>query len=177
VSDGSLSTATNYTVTLIGSNEAPNNTLNTTITLAGTTTNNSSATEDTAKSIQGIQIADSDSTNVTVTFTHSAGTLSVATNVANGLIASAVSGSGTATLILTGTVAQINATLAASSGLIYTPTANFNGSATLTMTTNDGVGGVDSDTLAMTVSAVNDIPTLTAFASSIDATNEDTPLK
>jgi hypothetical protein len=133
-----------------------------------------STLEDTAKSIQGIQIADSDSTNVTVTFTHSAGTLSVATNVANGLIASAISGIGTATLILTGTVAQINATLAASSGLIYTPTANFNGNATLTMTTNDGVGGVDTDMLAMTVAAVNDIPVITSGSSGTVAENAAT---
>ena len=142
-----------------------------------TTSSIISTIEDTAKSIQGIQITDSDSTNVTVTFTHSAGTLSVDTNVANGLGASAVSGNGTATLVLNGTVAQINATLAASSGLIYTPTANFNGNATLTMTTNDGVGGIDSDTLAMTVTAVNDIPTLTSFTAAVATTNEDTAVE
>jgi hypothetical protein len=106
---------------------------------------------DTTKSIQGIQISDSDSTNLTVTFTHSAGILSIPTNVVNGLSSSGVSGSGTATLTLTGSVAQINATLAASSGLIYTPTTGFSGNATLTMTTDDGVGGIDTDTISMTV--------------------------
>ena len=121
------------------------------------TINNSSATEDTAKSIQGIQITDSDSTNNTVTFATSDGTLSVATNVKNGLAASAVSGSGTATLILAGAVSQINTTLAASSGLIYSPTTKFNGIATLTMTSDDGAGGIDTDTLVMNVRAANDM--------------------
>ena len=144
----------------------------TTTTSTDAATQYISTAEDTVKSIQGIQIADSDSTTVTVTFTHSAGSLSVATNVVGGLSSGAVSGSGTATLTLTGTVAQINATLGASSGLIYTPSADFNGTATLTMTTDDGAGGVDTDTLSMTVSAVNDAPTGT---STTLTTDEDTP--
>jgi VCBS repeat-containing protein len=45
------------------------------------------------------------------------------------------------------------------------------------MTTNDGVGGTDSDTLAMTVSAVNDIPTFTSFTAAVDITNEDTTVE
>jgi hypothetical protein len=146
---------------------------------AGTTTKDFSeqtitTNEDTVKSIQGIQVADSDSANLTVTFTHSSGTLSVKENVANGLASDAITGSGTATLILTGTVAQINATLAASSGLIYTPTANFNGAATLTMTTADGAGGSDTDILNMSVSAVNDIPVITSGALGTVSENADT---
>ena len=133
--------------------------------------------ENTAKSIQGIQVSDSDTDSLTVTFTHSAGTLSIETNVANGLAANAISGIGTATLTLTGTVAQINATLAASSGLVYTPTPDFNGNATLTMTTSDGAGGSDVDNFNMIVSATPDVPALilaadTGSSSTDGITNE-----
>ena len=75
-----------------------------------------------------------------------------------------VGGSGTASLTLTGTLANINAFLLASAPT-YTPVANANGSVTLTMTTNDGrnTGGAaqqDADTRSITINAVNDAPTL-----------------
>mgnify|MGYP003694777325 CR=1 FL=1 len=80
-----------------------------------------------------------------------------------------IGNSGTATVTLTGTQAQINATLA--SNVTYVPTANFNGAATLTMTTSDGgnigTGGTltDVDTVGITVTAVNDAPVNTVPAS------------
>ena len=52
-------------------------------------------------------------------------------------------------MTLTGTLAQINTTLAAAGAVIYTGNANFNGADTLTMTTNDGGDtGVDPSTSA-----------------------------
>ncbi len=47
-------------------------------------------------------------------------------------------------MTLTGTVAQINATLAAGAAVVYIGNCNFNGADPLTMTTNDGGNtGVD----------------------------------
>jgi hypothetical protein len=128
-------------------------------TVTDLTTQSASAIVDNDTVFRGIEVTDSDSANLTVTFTHSAGILSVTAGVAGGLAAGAITGSGTPTLTLTGTVAEINATLAASSGLVYTPTANFNGAATLTMTTADGAGGSDTDILNMTVALIHQIGT------------------
>jgi len=100
---------------------------------------------------------DAGSGSVTVTLGVTNGTLSVTGGTAT------ISGSGTGTVILTGTVAQINATLNASNAVTYNPTANYSGNATLSITTNDNGntgGGVlsDSDTVAITVTPVNDAP-------------------
>ena len=65
-----------------------------------------------------------------------------------------VTGNGTASVTITGTAAQINAALA---GLAYTGNLNFNGADTLTVATNDGTA-TDTDTVAITVNAVNDAP-------------------
>ena len=116
------------------------------------------ATEDTSKAITGLSIADVDagSTSMTVSLAVTNGTLTVTGGTAT------ISGSGSGTVTLTGTTAQINATLAAT--VTYVPTANFNGAATLTMTTSDngntGSGGtlVDIDTVTINVAAVNDAP-------------------
>jgi subtilisin-like proprotein convertase family protein len=74
----------------------------------------------------------------------------------------------TGSVHVTGTIANINTALA---GLIYKGTANYNstrGAETLTMVTNDqgqtGSGGAlsDTDTVAITVTAVNDKPVAAA---------------
>ena len=101
---------------------------------------------------------------VTVALTLSAahGTLNVATNVAGGVDVSAVSGNGTDTVIVTGTAAAINTTLAASAGLSYQGLANFNGADTLSATVSDlghtGIGGAlaDTKTVDITVRPVSD---------------------
>jgi hypothetical protein len=60
-----------------------------------------------------------------------------------------------------GTLAAVNAAL---DGLVFTPAPDFNGTATLTLQSNDlgstGAGGArtDTDTLAITVTPVNDAP-------------------
>ena len=70
-------------------------------------------------------------------------------------------GTGDAAMTFTGTQSAINAAL---NGLIYLPNSKFNGSVTLTITTNDlgntGGGGplADTDTVGITVNAVNDGP-------------------
>ena len=147
------------TVTVVPLNDAPVNT----VPGAVQTTN-----EDTALPITGLSIADSDANagTVTVTLAVANGTLTVSGGTAT------ITNSGTSTVTLTGTVAQINATLAAT--VSYAPTADFNGAATLTMTISDGGntgGGVltDVDTVNITVTAVADI------ANDTVATDEDTP--
>ena len=84
---------------------------------------------------------------------------------------------GTATMTVQGTIAAINTAMA---GMSYAPTANYNGPATLTILTSDlgntGAGGplTDTDTVNITVNAVNDAPVNSVPAA--QSTNEDTAL-
>ena len=82
---------------------------------------------------------------MTTTLAVAHGTLAVAS--AGG---ASMSGSGTATVTLTGTLAQINTTLAAANNVVYAPTHDFFGNDTLTVTTSDngntGTGGTLTDT-------------------------------
>ena len=116
--------------------------------------------EDVQTAIAGLSVADADTTgDLTVTLSVSSGVLAVNTSVTDGLASGEVTNNGTATVTLTGTATQINNTLANGTGLQYTGGANFNGSDTLTIVTTDGANS-DSDTVAITVSAANDAPTL-----------------
>ena len=84
---------------------------------------------------------------------------------------------GTATMTVQGTIGAINTAMA---GMSYAPTANYNGPATLTIVTSDlgntGAGGplTDTDTVNITVNAVNDAPVNSVPAA--QTTNEDTAL-
>jgi predicted extracellular nuclease len=97
--------------------------------------------------ISGLEIDDADAMSGTMTTTLAVlhGTLAVAS--AGG---ASISGSGTDTVTLTGTLAQINTTLAASNNVVYAPTHDFVGDDTLTVTTSDngntGTGGTLTDT-------------------------------
>ena len=74
----------------------------------------------------------------TVTLDVLHGTLNVLTVVPGGVGAGNISGNGSATVTLTGTINQINATLAAAGGVTYTPTGDYNGSDRVQITTDDG---------------------------------------
>lgn len=87
-----------------------------------------------------VTIADSDTLSLTTTLTGNKGTVGVTTGTG-----AAVTGNGTAVVTITGTVAQINASLA---GLTYT--ANTVGAGSLTVATNDGTT-TDTDVIAITV--------------------------
>ena len=150
-SDGTNTSTVTVALTESNLNEAPENILPGTQTTA----------EDTSKAIVGLAISDVDA---------GGGTMTVILAVNNGTLAvsggtATITNSGTGTVTLTGTVAQINATLA--SNVTYYPTANFSGSATLTMTTSDGgntgSGGTKTDVDAVTINVtpVADLPTLT----------------
>lgn len=85
-----------------------------------------------------------------------------------------VGGNGMAKMTFTGTINDINAAL---DGMRYDPAANYEGAAQLSIVTNDqghnGSGGArsDTDSVGITVSAVNDAPT--ADTQSV-TTDEDT---
>jgi VCBS repeat-containing protein len=102
---------------------------------------------------------DAGSNSVEITLTASQGTLTL--NGVSGLSFSSGDGIADATTKFTGTLANVNAAL---NGLVFAPTANFAGTAGITITTNDvgnsGAGGAHSDTssVTITVNAVNDAP-------------------
>ncbi|WP_077592468.1 tandem-95 repeat protein [Polaromonas sp. A23] len=156
---GNLSTTVTGTITVTAVNDAPVNTV--TAAFAGT--------EDTNRAITGLSISDAADGNtgtITVTLTVTNGTITVAGSGAT------ITNNNTSTVTLTGTVANINTRLSA---VTYVPTADFNGAAVLTMTTDDGgnVGGgalTDVDTVTITLAAVADI------TNDAVTTTEDTPL-
>ena len=119
-----------------------------------------SVNEDTNLVIGGLAIADVDAAGGLLTTTLSVAHGTLTAGAAGG---AAVSGSGGNSITLTGTVAQINTTLSAANNVIYRGVLNYNGPDTLTVVTNDGgnTGGgalTDTDTVAITVNAVNDAP-------------------
>ena len=123
------------------------------------------AQANTPYAIKGIQIGDPDATNsFTVTFIQTHGVLAVAVNVVGGLAASAIAGNNSGSVTLTGNLAQINATLAASNGLVLTMDAGFSGPATLTMRTTDGPGAFDEDVISVTTVADTTAPSATLTA-------------
>ena len=117
------------------------------------------AQEDQPFVIHGLQVSDvdADGGSLTVTLSVLHGTLELAAG--SGVT---VVGSGTGSLVLTGSQDAINALL--SGGVTYQGEQDFNGQDALTMVTNDngntGSGGAQSDTdvLPIEVEAVNDAP-------------------
>ena len=149
------------TVLIAGVNDAPVNSLGGTI---GTG-------EDAVDAwLSGMSISDPDADPATddfvVTFGVGHGTLDIRTDVVGGVTAGDVTGDDTGTVTVTATLDEINATLAATNGLTYSPDLNFNGGDALTVTTDDGgargSGGAlqDQDTRTISISAVNDAPTV-----------------
>jgi hypothetical protein len=106
-----------------------------------------------------ITVSDVDGNSLTTTIAVTNGTLSLGSTAGV-----TVTGNGTGSVQITGTAAAINAAL---SGTAYTNTADYNGGATLTVTTTDGAA-TDVDTVAITVTPVADIVADAAV------TNEDT---
>ncbi|WP_254512040.1 beta strand repeat-containing protein [Anatilimnocola floriformis] len=119
-------------------------------------------TEDTPLNLSGanlIQVSDPDAgaTNITVTVSVNFGTLA-ATGNGSGITPS---NSGTSTVTFFGSQAQINQALQT---LVLTPALNRNSSiglTTITVQSNDGVGGTDTDSFNVTLTAVNDTPSFT----------------
>ncbi|MBW3760203.1 retention module-containing protein [Aeromonas jandaei] len=117
------------------------------------------AEEDMPYRIDGLQVKDVDAGNspIEVRLSVGHGTLTLAAG--SGVT---VTGSGTGSLVLSGSLAAINALLAG--GVTYQGTQDFNGQDQLTMVTNDlgntGSGGAlsDTDVVPIEVLPVNDAP-------------------
>ena len=134
-----------------------------------------STNEDTAKVFSAgngnaISVGDVDAVSLTVTLTVAHGTLTLSGTAGLTFDAGA---NGSATMTISGTAAAINAAL---EGLSYLPAGNYNGPDSLQIQTSDngssGSGGTltDSDSVAITVTSVNDAPAGTDKAVTI---NED----
>jgi trimeric autotransporter adhesin len=135
---------------------------------APTATNLSAAeayTEDAARNLVDIVVADADSANTTVTLTLS--------NLAAGSFNTGTSGTVTSTYnaatgvwTASGAIASVNTLLAA---LTFTPTANFNGNFTVATSVTDGVNPAVTGSKAFTGTKVNDVSTGTVTISGIAA--------
>jgi VCBS repeat-containing protein len=166
VSDGHGGSNT-YTVsvTTVESNHAPVN------TVPGTQT----VDEDTALLFTGaktISVSDSDGNLATTKLTVTNGTLTV--DVSGGASIS-TGANGTTTLTLSGTQTQINLALAT---LSYQGSLNYNGSDALTVLSSDnaGVPLTASDTVTITVNAVNDAAVLGSATKNLTETNSATDI-
>jgi VCBS repeat-containing protein len=147
-----LSDTDTVAITVIPANDPPVN------TVPGA----QSVDEETALALTGVSVADVDGDALTTTSRSQAELLTA--------MGTGVSGSGSNTVTLSGTAAEINSALAT---LSYLGNPNFNGSDTLAVVTSDGVLS-DTDTVAITVNAVNDAPVNTVPGA--QGVNEDTPL-
>ncbi|WP_162937751.1 cadherin-like domain-containing protein [Indioceanicola profundi] len=145
--------------------------------------------EDATLVLTGLKVSDIDAGDdqIEVRLQVPSGILTVNAGVPGGV--TAVAGNNTGTVILTGTVAQINATLAHASGVTFFAGNNVSGTVNLTVTVNDlGRNGTDpsavlldevqnetlntpntggtgdqtaTDTLVITVRPLNDAPVIT----------------
>lgn len=117
----------------------------------------------------GIQVADVDvgGLDIEVTLTVSNGTLTLdpGVGVSTAPPLTSVSGNGTATVTLRGSLAEVNDAI---SPLVYQGVTNYVGPDIINLSVTDlgntGTGGVlsDTDSIAITVTAVNDAPVVTA---------------
>jgi len=119
--------------------------------------------EDVATAITGISFSDSDAGGSSVTATLAVGSGALSATSGGGVTVGGTSSSMT----LTGTIANINAFIAASN-VSFTSASNATSDVTLTTSINDGgnsgAGGAktDSDTSTLQLTAVNDAPVITA---------------
>ncbi|NGM63449.1 T9SS type B sorting domain-containing protein [Sphingobacterium sp. SGG-5] len=149
-SGGALQDSETVTLQIIAVNDAPVATVPASIAID----------EDVQTPLTGISFNDVDagSGNVTATFSVPSGTLSAISG--NGVT---VSGPGTATLTLTGSIADLN-TFIAASNVGFMTGLHATSNVTLTVTVDDGgntgSGGSlgDSRTVTLTVTAINDAP-------------------
>ncbi|MEM6470440.1 MAG: DUF4347 domain-containing protein [Planctomycetota bacterium] len=118
---------------------------------------NQGTQEDVPMAISGLSVADADSGVLRVRFNVDNGSLSIDTTISGGITNADVFSNGTRTVIVRASVDQINATLGAANGLVYSPNQDFNGNDSLTIRVTDGTSQ-DFHTTSLTVAAVNDSP-------------------
>jgi uncharacterized delta-60 repeat protein len=138
-SGGALTAAGLTLVHLTGVNDAPVNT----VPAAFDTPSN------TDHAITGLSVSDPDSTSLTTILSVNHGTLTV--GAVGGVT---VDGSGTGSVTLAGSAAQIDAALAAANNVLYHSAVGFHGADVLTILTSDGDETLqDTDTVAINVTA------------------------
>ncbi|MFI3120058.1 MAG: hypothetical protein QX203_08765, partial [Methylococcaceae bacterium] len=136
----------NFTITSV--NDAPVNTL----------PSSYSTVANTNLALSGLSIADVDAAS---------GTVTVELNVATGTLAATTAGSvtvansGTSTITLQGTLANINTYLAGASAPVFSPATGSTGDVLLTITTNDGGNTGTDPGLTGDESSEEDIDTVT----------------
>ena len=168
--DGTVSsTISNITVNITANNDDPSN--------SGTLPTDVAVTEDVAGNfdISGVTLADLDAGTSSVVMTHTASTGTLAATTGGSVT---IGGSGTGTLTMTGSIANIDTYLNTASNIQYTGASNINGdnAATIAVKINDGGntgtgGGTDValGTVNMDITAIGDTPSVTGASS-----NEDT---
>ncbi|TLS96139.1 DUF4347 domain-containing protein [Aliarcobacter cibarius] len=159
---GGTLAAANLTVRVLIVNDLPVNNIPT----ARTTNEDVNIVFSTANG-NAISISDNDALNdpsVILTTTLSIGSGKGTLTLSEGSGAT-ITNNGSTTVQITGTVAQINASL---EGLTYTPTLNANGTAytTLVITTNDGIA-TDTDSVIINITPVDDKPVANAMAATV----------
>ncbi|MES2794198.1 MAG: Calx-beta domain-containing protein [Planctomycetota bacterium] len=129
-----------------------------------------SVNEDTNLTITGISVSDPDAgaASIAVTLSAAHGTLVIRTDAANGLGVSDIANNGTNQVTLTGSIAEINATLASLNGVVYRAYTDYSGSDSLTVLANDlghsagaNVPKTDTKIVGINVINVNDAPVIT----------------
>jgi len=162
VNDGTDSSiAAISTVTVVPVNDPPVNT----VPANQTINEDSSLTFAGAISISTTDV-DAGTASLTVIMTATNGTLTLSgTGGLTGVI-----GNGSGNVGFSGSQTNINSAL---NGMVFSPTLNFNGTAAVTISTNDqgntGTGGarVDTDTFNITVSAVADPPAISGVGGTV----------
>ncbi|MBT3768316.1 MAG: tandem-95 repeat protein, partial [Acidiferrobacteraceae bacterium] len=145
VEDAALSSSTGtMTLTVAAVNDAPVNTLGSA----------SAVNEDTANAITGSSIADAEDSSMTsVVITADRGTFTLTTSSATYDVGT--QGTAASTVTISGTVTNINVAIAT---ITWTSAADDSTNAVITVVTTDSSGGADTDTISITVNAVNDTP-------------------
>ena len=155
---GNTSDTATVSIEVTGANDAPIN------TVPGAQTVN----EETATSISGISVNDVDNNLASTQLTVTDGVLTVSLSGSATISAGA---NGSNDLTISGSEADINATLAS---LTYTGDVDFVGADTLTVISTDS-GGVplsDTDTVTINVTDINDEPIVTTLAGVNDTFTE-----
>jgi hypothetical protein len=162
---GAKSASTTTTLQISAVNDAP--VVTTPVSIA--------VVEDVTTALTGISFADVDAGGATVTATFAVGSGSLSATSGSGVTV----GGTSSTRTLSGSIADLNAFIAAST-LTFTTATNATSNVVLTVTIDDGgntgSGGAksDTDTVTLTVTAVNDAPVNTVPG--IQTVNQDSAL-
>ncbi len=164
---GPLTDSKSIGLTISAVNDAPINTVPAAQTIQEDNVLLFSSTNGKQISVSDVDVAEGTG-NLTVTLTVTNGTLTLAAT--SGLAFTIGNGTANTTMTFSGTPGDINAAL---NGMTFSPTADYHGSALLTIMTSDngntGSGGTrtDTDTVAITISPVVDV------VNDVLSTNED----